>query len=116
VAGGIGTIEFRSPHHPETPMRCVNASGKTVKNAAFVHPFDHSVMRLDHYWTKTAEEWIGNKLTRGFSSGNTYMDNFIKAQEQYFFAVNERTPEKEQILRDGVQKVIDNFKNMVARR
>jgi hypothetical protein len=116
VAGGIGTIEFRSPHHPETPMRCVNASGKTVKNAAFVHPFDHSVMRLDHYWTKTAEEWIGTKLMRGFPSGTTYMDNFIKAQERYFFAVNERTPEKEQILRDGIQKVIDNHENMVFSR
>ena len=44
------------------------------------------------------------------------MDNFIKAQERYFFAVNERTPEKEQILRDGIQKVIDNFENMVAHK
>ena len=73
-------------------------------------------MRLDHYWTKTAEEWITNKLTRGFPSGSTYMDNFIRAQERYFFNVNERTPEKEQILRDGVQKVIDNFENMVAHK
>lgn len=116
VAGGLGNVQFKSPHHPETRMRCVNVSGKEVKNCAFVIPFDHSVMRLDHYWTKTAEEWIGTKLMRGFPSGTTYMDNFIKAQERYFFAVNERTPEKEQILRDGVQKVIDNFENMVARR
>ena len=116
VRGGLGDVEFRSPHHPETKMKCVNVSGKEVKNCAFVHPYDHSVMRLDHYWTKTAEEWIGTKLMRGFPSGTTYMENFIKAQERYFFAVNERTPEKEQILRDGVQKVIDNHENMVFNR
>ena len=116
VAGGLGTVNFNSPHHPETRMRCVNVSGKEVKNESFVHPYDHSVMRLDHYWTKTAEEWIGNKLMRGFSSGRTYMDNFIKQQENYFFAVNERTPEKETIIRDGVQAVIDNHENMVFRR
>ena len=116
VRGGLGDVEFRSPHHPETRMKCVNVSGKEVKNCAFVHPYDHSVMRLDHYWTKTAEEWIGTKLMRGFPSGTTYMDNFIKAQERYFFAVNERTPEKEAILRDGVQAVIDNHENMVYSR
>ena len=116
VRGGLGDVEFRSPHHPETRIKCVNVSGKEVKNCAFVQPFDHSVMRLDHYWTKTAEEWIGTKLMRGFPSGTTYMDNFIKAQERYFFAVNERTPEKEQILRDGVQAVADNHENMVYSR
>ena len=41
------------------------------------------------------------------------LDKFIEEQERYFFAVNERTPEKEQILRDGMQKVIDNFENVV---
>ena len=116
VRGGLGEVEFRSPHHPETKMKCVNVSGKEVKNDSFVHPYDHSVMRLDHYWTKTAEEWIGTKLMRGFPSGTTYMDNFIKQQENYFFSVNERTPEKEQIIREGVQAVIDNHENMVYRR
>ena len=116
VRGGLGEIIFRSPHHSDTKMKCVNVSGKEVKNDSFVHPYDHSVMWLDHYWTKTAEEWIGTKLMRGFPSGTTYMDNFIKQQENYFFAVNERTPEKEQILREGIQKVIDNQDNMVFKR
>ena len=55
-------------------------------------------MRLDHYWTKTAEEWINTKLVRGFASGHTYIENFMRVQADYFFRVNERTPEKEAIV------------------
>ena len=119
IRGGLGEVHFsKNPHSPELRdnLRCVNTENQPVRCGAFVSPFTHKVMRLDHYWTKTAEEWIGTKLMRGFPSGNTYMDNFIKAQERYFFAVNERTPEKEAIIRDGIQRVIDNFENVVAHR
>jgi hypothetical protein len=119
IRGGLGEVHFsKNPHSPEfrDNLKCVNSENQPVRCGAFVSPFTHKVMRLDHYWTKTAEEWIGTKLMRGFPSGNTYMDNFIKAQERYFFAVNERTPEKEAIIRDGIQRVIDNFDNIVAHR
>ena len=117
IRGGLGEVHFgKNPHSPSDNIRFVNTENQPVRCGAFVSPFTHKVMRLDHYWTKTAEEWITNKLMRGFPSGNTYMENFIKAQERYFFAVNERTPEKEQILRDGIQKVIDNHENMVFDR
>ena len=55
-------------------------------------------MRLDHYWTKTAEEWMDVKLSRGYPSPTTYLDKFMQQQANYFFAVNERTPEKEAIV------------------
>ena len=117
IRGGLGEVHFdRNPHSPSfnDKIKCVNSENQPVRCGAFVSPFTHKVMRLDHYWTKTAEEWITNKLVRGFPSGRTYIDNFIKAQERYFFAVNERTPEKEAILRDGIQKVIENFENTVT--
>ena len=57
-----------------------------------------SVMRLDHYWTKTAEEWRNVKLSRGYPSPTTYLDKFMQQQANYFFAVNDRTPEKEAIV------------------
>lgn len=100
LRGGLGKAMFKGPHNPSWEMKvvCVNGSGKRVKNGAFVHPFDHSVMRLDHYYTKTAEEWIHTKLARGYCSGNTEIRRFMKVQEDYFFAVNERTEEKEKIV------------------
>ena len=99
VRGGLGEIHFaKNPHSPSDSIRCVNSEGKRVPCSAFT-PYTHKVMRIDHYWTKTAEEWMTNKLARGFSSGRTYIENFMKKQEEYFFKVNERTPEKEAVIR-----------------
>lgn len=98
VRGGFGEIRFIGPHVAELDY-CVNTCGERTPKSAFAKPFNHSVMRLDHYWTKSADEWMNTKLSRGFSSGHTYIENFMKKQEAYFFAVNERTPIKEAILR-----------------
>jgi hypothetical protein len=107
VRGGLGSVRFVGPHNPNTPMLCINPSGKEVKQRAFAQPLDHSVMWIDHYWTKTAEEWINTKLSRGYCSGRTYIENFMKVQGRYFFAVNERTPEKEAIVYGKVNPTTD---------
>ena len=119
VRGGLDDVRFTPTHNPHcagTPrMKCINPSGEEVHQGAFA-PIDHKVMWIDHYFTKTAEEWMHVKLKRGYHGLPKHTAGIVAHQEERFFAVNERTPEKEQILRDGVQKVIDNFKNMVARR
>ena len=97
VRGGMGDVTFQNPHFPHTPMTCVNAKGEHVQQGPFV-PYEHSVMRIDHYWTKTAEEWRNVKLKRGFATGRKYDQQFMEKQTDYFFAVNERTAEKELIL------------------
>lgn len=100
VRGGLSDIHFGvNPHSPSDRLKCVNSEGKPVPNSAFVSPYTHKVMRIDHYWTKTAEEWMTNKLARGFSSGRTYIEKFMTKQEEYFFKVNKRTPEKEAIIK-----------------
>ena len=101
VRGGLGEVRFIGPHCPEVNY-CINTRGERVPKSAFCRPFNHDIMRLDHYWTKTAEEWMCVKLARGFASGHTYLDKFMQQQEGYFFAVNERTPEKEAIVRFGL--------------
>jgi hypothetical protein len=101
VRGGLGEVRFIGPHCPEVNY-CINTRGERVPKSAFCRPFNHDIMRLDHYWTKTAEEWKCVKLARGFASGHTYLDKFMQQQEDYFFAVNERTPGKEAIVRFGL--------------
>lgn len=97
VRGGLENVRFPGPHYPAR-LSCINTRGEKVPRGAFCRPFDHSVMRLDHYWTKSAEEWMNTKLTRGFASGHTYIEKFMRVQADYFFRVNKRTPEKEAII------------------
>lgn len=99
VRGGLDDVRFAGPHCPGTDMRCVNAKGERVQRLPFVRPLDHSVMWIDHFWTKTAEEWIHTKLARGYCSGRTYIDRFMTVQERYFFKVNEWSQEKEDVIR-----------------
>ena len=102
IRGGLDEVKFTPTHNPhcaDNPkMKCINPSGQEVKQGAFA-PIDHSVMWLDHYFTKTAEEWMQVKLSRGYHSLEKRTAEIISHQEERFFAINERTPEKEAILR-----------------
>ena len=79
-------------------MKCINPSGEEVHQGAFA-PIDHKVMWIDHYFTKTAEEWMQVKLSRGYHSLEKRTAEILSHQEERFFAINERTPEKEAIMR-----------------
>jgi hypothetical protein len=60
---------------------------------------------VDHYDTKTADEYINVKWARGTCCGDVYTNGKRKTCVEYFFGINERTPEKEEIL--GVSKPKD---------
>jgi len=98
LRGGLSNVRFDSPHYSKTKMLCVNVRGEVVEQSAFSKTIEWSPMRIDHYWTKTAEEWMQVKLSRGYPCPDAYLQNFMTAQARYFFAVNERTPEKEAII------------------
>ena len=99
VRGGLSPIHFgNNPHNPGRPqLRCIDAHGEPTEQKAFSKKIIHDTIWLDHYWTKTAEEWVNVKLSRGYH-GDEHYTNMIKSQsDRNFFGVNERTPEKEQI-------------------
>jgi hypothetical protein len=100
VRGGLGNIKFgNNPHNPVSPtLACIDVHGDPTPQKAFSEKIIHDTMWLDHYWTKTAEEWVNVKLSRGYH-GDAHYTNMIKSQsDRNFFGVNERTPEKEMIL------------------
>ena len=103
VRGGFEGVTFCDPHIPTTPeLVCMNVLGERIEQKAVQPKVIHSVARLLHYNTKTAEEWL-EKVSRGWVdvTGLSYKQRKEHAIE-YFFSINERTAEKEAIL--GVAK------------
>ena len=101
VRGGIERLKFAdTPHCPTKPadMIAVNSNGERAKLSAFT-PFQHRYAWIDHYHTKTAEEFLG-KCRRGFPLGAHYEETYRRQAVDFFFKINERTPEKEALLRD----------------
>ena len=86
-----------NPHHPNNVDGFINTRGEAIRRYSITDTYDHSIMRLDHYWTKTAEEWV-EKVKRGFCSGNNLPYETRYHPVEYFFKVNKKTPEKEEIL------------------
>ena len=99
LRGGLQDVCFyETPHLPSHPrLSCCN----TLANKCYQKPFqsyDHSVAFLKHYITKTCEEWFSNKWQKG--TGNK--ENIEAFRSKYvgrFFAYNEKTPEKEALMR-----------------
>ena len=101
VRGGIDRLKFSdTPHCPTKPadMIAVNSNGERAKLSSFT-PFQHRYAWIDHYHTKTAEEFLG-KCRRGFPLGAHYEETYRRQAFDFFFKINERTPEKEALLRD----------------
>ena len=98
LRGGFYGEEWKkTPHVPSSPvLRCVKAHGEPTEQKPFAD-YDPRPMCLDHYTTRTAEEFV-QKVRRGFPCGDRYTNGYRAKAVEYFFAINERTEEKERIL------------------
>ena len=99
IIGNYG-LQFGTPHCPVKPatLRAVNSNGETVPLRALIpHQLKHAW--IDHFETKTAEEYM-QKARRGFPLSQQYGEEFLRNAVRFFFCINERTPEKEEILKD----------------
>lgn len=98
VRGGLAKMEFaHNPHVPDVgnAERYVTAAGAPCKPNA-LQTYDGSVAVLKHYITKTAEEW-GRKMQKG--SGARSLAMWQQAYKGRFYQYNERTQEKENIMK-----------------
>ena len=98
VRGGIKGLRFtKSVHVPYEPvLRCCTPNGEPTVQKRH-QPQDTTVAYLKHFSTKTIEEWLTNKMQKG-AAGITY-DTFREKYRDYFFTINERTPEKEAFIK-----------------
>lgn len=108
VRGGLeGVIWNATPHTPNGIARCCNAVGNECKSESPFNEFDFSTAWLNHYQTKTIEEWLEIKQKRGVADRTR--ETFLKTYKvEYFFRYNEKTEEKEKILNDYLKKYLSN--------
>ena len=96
VRTGIPGLRFRQPHSPKEPrLLCCNARGEQCKQQPRI-AYDHTTAYLRHYTTKTIGEWLENKMQRGVPDRTD--ERFRQDYQDFFFRVNERTPEKEAVV------------------
>ena len=103
VQTGIDGLHFADPHVPNAPkLMVVNVHGTRVDQVPIQAQVIHDVARIDHYDTKSTEEWV-RKVNRGWCDVNaTLMKQRQQRSIDYYFSINKRTPEKEAVL--GVKK------------
>ena len=105
VRGGIEGISFNDPHIPNAPtLQCENVLHERIEQVPVQPKVIHRVAWIDHYNTKTAEEWATLKMRRLSPCGEAYNREMMAKNVEYFFGINERTKEKEEIL--GVSKPV----------
>lgn len=106
VHTGIQGISFNDPHCPNAPHLCVvNVLGEWVEQVPIQPEVLHQVAYINHYDTKTADEWVNIKMKRGSCCGEVFTANKRLHSADYFFSINKRTKEKEIIL--GLRKPDD---------
>ena len=99
VRSGINGISFNDPHIPNAPvLQCENVLHERIEQIPVQPKVIHGVAYIKHYNTKTAEEWATLKMRRLSPCGDKYNREMKAKNVDYFFSINERTPEKEEIL------------------
>ena len=99
VQTGINGISFNDPHCPNAPqLKVVNAHGITVEQVPIQPQVIHDVARVDHFNTKSTEEYIDVKWKRGTCCGDAWTEDKRKTCVDYYFGINKRTKKKEEIL------------------
>ena len=78
-------------YNDEFIQGCLTTGQPLVKGAIRLHEYEYSKAYIKHYTTKTLEEWIDNKMNKGWP------DNFNQYRQMdldYFFGFNKLTQSK----------------------
>ena len=93
-------VRFNNPHTLAGDYRVKDCNGKDTYNQWYISPGVYDSAQLDHYNTKTIEEFLDIKFNRGYAdiSNAPEFDTMV----QRFFEVNFDT--------DAKRKIVENFR------
>lgn len=98
-------ISLRNHYADIINGRYVRPNGeKTIIRSS--QPINYEGARLNHYYTKTIEEWIDRKYKQREVNGNPNL-NDINNRLREFFIYNEKTEEKLNVIRERINDKLD---------
>ena len=97
----VNNIIFYTPHNAFNVLPVCDPLGKELQNGPFNYNPDYSEIFIKHYHYKTIEEFVTNKMTKGFSDGSFNESNKF----QDFFDKNDLTVEKAKWMIDYIFKL-----------
>ena len=104
---------FRNPHSIQVD-NAYNPSSMKVDKGVFSY-MDYEILYIRHYFTKSLEEWVDNKMPR--NGGNN--PHFKYGLDKYF-AYNDITEEKINFLKDrGIEyngEIFNGYYNNVSKK
>lgn len=100
IRGGLNNIRWiGNPHTPNTTTKCCNNVGNVCNAVSPFNDFNHDIAWLNHYPTKTIQEYLEIKAKRGYPDGNK--DYFKKADVvKAFYSYNKKSSEKDAFLKN----------------
>ena len=98
---GVENVKWNETPHAVSSIRYCNSIGDNCSNSPF-EPYNFELAYIKHFTTKTIEEWINNKIKRGYPDGNK--DWFKKNNIiDKFFKYNDITDEKNEYIKNNLQ-------------
>lgn len=86
-----------TPHTPSNPLKCCDVLGREVDSQSpIIDPYVITRCWIRHYYTKTIEEWVTNKMKRGWPDRTEEVSK-SKDMIKDFFEINDATDEKKDI-------------------
>lgn len=108
IRGGLNGFNWNiDTHSPHMNLLFCNNIGEKCNDEAFSQ-YNFDKCYLKHFRTKTIEEYLSNKMERGFAD-RTYEDFLKKYGVDFFFKVNTKTKEKEDFIKEYLRKEKPNL-------
>lgn len=100
VRCGLSNITWKDPHCPFGCRSYIHADGSRRKGGPFQKQPSYGAAKIKHYMTKTIEEFMTNKVSRGQFDSKENSDKLKNEAVSLFFGRNKRTDEKEAWLKE----------------
>lgn len=107
IRGGIKNLVWNyNPHTPSMNLKYCNSVGEKSDNKPF-QPYNYELSYVKHFTTKTIQEWLQNKVVRGYPDGNEIC--FLSGNNviHKFFMYNKETEEKLNFIKGGSLNIIN---------